>query len=89
MSQIAKLLTCSNSGKGLLPSPLFYPSIPDKIRNPTRRTDQLSGRSQVMGHFCLYRCKGMSGTAALHIVCNQASKMCTRKLAKDQVGVKL
>ena len=30
----------------------------------------------------------MSGTAALHIICNQASKMCTRKLAKNQVGVK-
>ena len=52
--------------------------IPDKIRNATRRTDQLSGRSQVMGQFRLYRCKGMSGTAALHIVCNQASKMCTK-----------
>ena len=57
--------------------------IPDKIRNATRRTDKLSGRSQVMGQFRLYRCKGMSGTAALplHIGCNQASKMCTRILA--------
>ena len=55
---------------------------PDKIRNATRRSDQLSGRSHVMGQFRLYRCKGMSGTAALHIVCNQASKMCTRKFAK-------
>ena len=64
-------------------------NIPDKIRNATRRNDQLSGRSQVMGQFRLYRRKGMSGTAALHIVCNQASKICTRKLAKIQVGVKL
>ena len=64
-----------------------YVSIPDKIRNAIRRTDQLSGGSQVMGQFRLYRCKGMSGTAALHIVCNQASKMCTGKLAKNQVGV--
>ena len=64
-------------------------NIPDKIRNTTRRTDQLSGRSHVMVQFRLYRCKGMSGTAALHIECNQASKMCTRKLAKNQVGVKL
>ena len=63
--------------------------IPEKIRNATRRTDQLSGRSHVMGQFRLYRCKGISGTAALHIVCNQASKMYTRKLAKNQVGVKL
>ena len=62
-------------------------NIPDKIRNATCRTDQLSGRSQVMGQFRLYRCKGMSGTAALHIVCNQASKMCTIKLANE--GVKL
>ena len=64
-------------------------NISDIIRNATRRTDQHSGRSQLMGQFRLYRCKGMSGTAALHIVCNQASKMCTRKLAKNQVGVKL
>ena len=39
-------------------------NIPDKIRNATRRTVQLSGRSQVMGQFRLYRCTGMSGTAA-------------------------
>ena len=52
--------------------------ISDKIRNATRTTDQLSGRSQVMGQFRLYRCKGVPGTAALHIVRNQASKMCTR-----------
>ena len=64
-------------------------NIPDKIRNATRRTNQLSGRSQVIGQFRLYRCTDMSGTTALHIVCNQASKMCTRKLAKNQVGVKL
>ena len=62
--------------------------IPDKIRNTTRRTDQLSGRSEVMGQFRLYRCKGMPGTAALHMICNQASKMCTRKLVINQVGVK-
>ena len=44
--------------------------IPDKIRKAARRTDQLLGRTQVIGQFRLYRCKGMSGTAALHIVCN-------------------
>ena len=74
---------------GIFGSNFAYLCIPDKIRNATRRTDQLSKRSQVMGQFRLYRCKGMSGTAALYIVCNQASKMCTRKLAKNQVGVKL
>ena len=63
--------------------------IPDKIRNATRITDQLSERSQVMGQFRLYQYKGMSGTVALHIVCNQVSKICTRKLAINQVGVKL
>ena len=62
--------------------------IPGKIRNATRK-NELSGRSQVMGQFRLYRCKGLSGTAALHIVVNEASKMCARKLAINQVGVKL
>ena len=84
MSQIAKLVTSSNSGKALLPSPLFYPSITDKILNATRRTDQLSRRSQVMGQFRLYPCKGLSGTAALHIICNQASKMCQENWPKTK-----
>ena len=35
-----------------------------------------SGRSQVIGQFSWYCFKGMSGTDALHIFCNQASKMC-------------
>ena len=65
----------------------MYLDIPDKMRNATRRTDQLSGRTQVMGQFRLVSVKGMSGTVALHIVCNQVSKMCTRKLAINQVGV--
>ena len=46
--------------------------IPDKIRNITRGSDKFSGRSQVMGQFRLYRCKGMSGIAASHIVSNKA-----------------
>ena len=50
-------------------------NIPDKKRNAPLKTVQLSGRSQVIGQFSLYQCKGMSGTAALHIFCNQASKM--------------
>ena len=50
--------------------------IPDKKRNAPLRTVQLSGRSQVIGQFSLYQCKGMSGTAALHIFCNLASKLC-------------
>ena len=63
--------------------------IPDKIRNAARRTGQLSGRSQLMGQFRLYRCKCRPGTAALNIICNLASKMRTRKLTKNQIGVKL
>ena len=50
--------------------------IPDKKRNAPLRTVQLSGRSQVLGQFSLYQCKGMLGTAALHIFCNLALKLC-------------
>ena len=37
---------------------------PTKKRNAPLRTVQLSGRSQVIGRFSLYQCKGMPGTAA-------------------------
>ena len=50
--------------------------IPDKKRNAPLRTAQLSGRPQVIGQFSLYQCKGMSGTAASHVFCNLASKLC-------------
>ena len=53
----------------------FY-NIPDKKRNAPRRTVQLSGKSQVIGQFSLYQCKGMPVTAASHVFCNQASKLC-------------
>ena len=49
--------------------------IPDKKRNAPLRNVQLSGRSQVIGPFSLYQCKDMSGTDALGIFCNQASKL--------------
>ena len=49
--------------------------IPDKKRNAPLRTVRLSGRSQVIGQYTLYQCKGMSGTAASHVFCNQASKL--------------
>ena len=64
-------------------------AIPDKKRNAPLRTVQLSGKSQVIGQFSLYQCKGMSVTAASHVFCNQASKLCERKLFTNQVGVKL
>ena len=45
-------------------------------RNAPLRTVHLSGRSHVIGQFSLYQCKGMPGTAASHVFCNQASKLC-------------
>ena len=48
-------------------TPTFIQLIYPTKRNATRRTNQLSGRSQVMDQFHFYRCKGMSVTAALHI----------------------
>ena len=50
--------------------------IPDKKRNAPLRTAQLSERSQVIGQFRLYQCKVMSSTAASHVFCNQALKLC-------------
>ena len=49
--------------------------IPDKKRNAPLTTVQLSGKSQVIGQFSLYQCKGMSDTAASHVFCNLASKL--------------
>ena len=63
--------------------------IPDKKRNAPLGTVQLSGRSQVIGQFSLYQCKGMSCTVASHAFCNLASKLCKRKLVMNKVGVKL
>ena len=51
-------------------------NIPYKKRNAPLRTVQLSGISQVIGQINLYQCKGMSVTAASHVFCNQASKLC-------------
>ena len=48
--------------------------IPAKKRNAPLRTVQLPGQSQVIGQFILYQFKGMSGNAASHVFCNQASK---------------
>ena len=54
--------------------------------NAAHRTVQISGRSHAIGSFGLYRCKGILGTAALHIFCNQVSKMCKRKCVMNLVG---
>ena len=67
----------------------FVVNIPDKKRNAPLRTVQLPGRSQGIGQFSLYQCKGMSSTAASHVFCNLASKLCKRKLVMNQVGFKL
>ena len=55
---------------------LQFLSIPDKKRNAPLRTVQLSGKSQMIGQFNLYQCKGMSVTATSHMFCNQVSKLC-------------
>ena len=54
----------------------LFQNIPDKKRNAPLRTVQPSGKSQVIGQFSLYPCKGISVTAASHFFCNQASKLC-------------
>ena len=58
-------------------------NIPDKKRNPPRRTLQLSGRSQGVGQFSLYQCKGMPNTAALHIFRRQNA---LKKIGHEQSG---
>ena len=58
-----------------------------KKRNAPLIKVRLSGRSQVIGYFSLYQCKGKSGTAAPQVLCNQASKLYKRKLVMNQVGV--
>ena len=40
----------------------------------------------MIGKFSLYQCKGMSGTAAPHAFCSQASELYERKLVMNQVG---
>ena len=67
---------------------LFF-TIPDKKRNAPLRNVPLSGRSQVIGQFSLYEYKGIAGTAASHIICNLAAKLCQRKLVMNKVRVKL
>ena len=49
---------------------------PNKKRNAPLRTIRFSGKLKGIGQFSLYQCKGMSGTAASHVFCNQASKLC-------------
>ena len=65
------------------------PNIPDKKRNATLMTNQLSRRPHMIEGCRLYQCKHLSVTVALNIFCNEGSKMCRRKLAINQVGVKL
>ena len=60
---------------------LYYPFYVSSLIYLTQKeTNHLelfnSGRSQVIGQISLYQCKGMSGTAVLHVFCNQASKLC-------------
>ena len=63
-----------NNTRARMLDSIYY--IPDKKRNAPLTTVQLSGKSQVIGQFSLYQCKGMLVTAASHVFCNQASKLC-------------
>ena len=60
--------------------------MPDKKRNTPLITVQFSGRSQGIGQYSLYQCIGMSGTLALHVFCNQASKLCYKKIGHEPSG---
>ena len=60
-------------------------NIPDQKRNAPLRTVQLSGRSQVIGQFSLYQCKGLSGTAASHLL-QSGVEMVLKKIGYDQSG---
>ena len=55
--------------------PIYVYIYLTKKENAPLRTVKLSGRSQVIGMFSLYQCKGMPGTAASHIFCNLVSKL--------------
>ena len=76
--EVIKLFSCSTQLSTKFQLLIKIKNIPGKKRNAPLRTVQLSGRSQVIGQFSLYQCKGMSGTvyAASHIFCNLASKLC-------------
>ena len=58
---------------------------PTKKKAP-HRTVQISDRSHVIDKFRLYRCKGMAGTAALHIFCNEVSKCVKENWAEPSGG---
>lgn len=55
-------------------------------RNAPHRIYDLSGRSKVMDQFRLYRCKGVSVTASLHIFLNQGSNVKKRSDHKPRGG---
>ena len=67
----------------------IFMHIPDKKRNAPRRTNQFSGRSQMVDQSPLYRSRGMSVTESLDIFRNQGLEMCQRKFAINQVGLTL
>ena len=67
-------------------SNLFFLNIRDKKRNAPLRTVQLPGKSQGIGQFSLYQCKGMSSTAASHVFCNLASKCVKENWSRTKWG---
>ena len=75
-TEIHFVMEMSTGGSSLRTAQSFLSgrTIPNKKRNAPLRTVHLSGRSQVICQLSLYQCKGMSGNAASHVFCNQASK---------------
>ena len=63
--------------------------IPNKKRNVPLRAVQPSGRSQVINQFSLYQCKGMSGTAALHVYAIKLGTCVKENWPRTKWGVKL
>ena len=76
-----KFSTCA-SAVSVLIHDLYY--TPQKKKAPLR-TVQLSGRSQVIGQFSLYQCKGMPGTAASRLL-QSGVEIVFKKIGHEQSG---
>ena len=73
INSLSNLLVLAHPNRRLIGE---LPNIPDKKRNAPLRTVQLSGESYLIDQFSLYQCKCMSSTAASHVFCKLASKLC-------------
>ena len=75
-------------GNHKIPMGLLFKEIyiPNKKRNAPLKTVQLSGRSQVLGQFILYQCKGISGTASSHVFLQSVVEIVLKKIGHEQSG---